>query len=222
MTALLGGLMIALASLAVWPGCGGGDDPTPTVPSGPSTATEYVERGWTRFEAGDYAAAESDFDAAVMLTPGLGEAYAGRGWAQLAQAVSPSLMLTAVGSFSSAVVRGENGAYVLAGRAAANLGAGSGALENAPTDAEAALDADPDFAFAHRAGFDADDVLLIAAFARAAQGNLTAALADADRVLASGIVKADPASWQVDGLVYPGFNGAVMAHLHKVSGQFAG
>ena len=215
---------LLLAGLALLPagGCSSSGDSGPTEPTGPTTAAGYTDRGWERYEAGNYDGALSDFNAAIDRDAGYGEAYAGRGWTQLARATSPSAMQTAGASFVSAATRGETGAHVEAGRAAASLGAGGTALEAAVTQARAELQADPSFVFEHRTSINAVDVRLIEAFAQAAQGNFDAALTAADFVVDSGIDQGNPATWQVDDDVYTSYLGAVLAHLHKLSGQFSG
>ena len=203
-------------------GCGGSSDSTPTTPTGPTTAGAYTDRGWERFEAANYSGALSDFNEAIDLSAAYGEAHAGLGWTRLAQATSSISMQTAVGSFTSAINNAEGGAYVLAGRAAANLGAGGAVLEAAAADARAALAADAAFVFGHRASFNVGDLRLIEAFAKAAQGNYAAALTAADLVLDSGIDDGSAGTWIVNGTTYDSFTGAVLAHLHQLSGQYSG
>ena len=74
------GLVLATGLILLGAGCGSDDDSGPAGPTGPTTAGAYVDRGWTRFESGDFAGAESDFNAAVKLAPTLGAAYAGLGF----------------------------------------------------------------------------------------------------------------------------------------------
>ena len=213
-------LVIVLSVFAL-AGCGGGDD-TPTTPTGPTTAAAYTERGWERFEAGEFADALTDFEAAIVKDATYGEAHAGRGWTLLVQAAPPLAMREAAAAFGDALARGENGPYVWAGRASAWLGAGGAYLDDAEDDANMALSANEVFEFSHRPSFDVLDLKLIVAFSLAARGNFTGALAEADGVLDSGIDAASPATWQVDGTTYDVFPGAVLAHLFKVSEQFSG
>ncbi|MFH1843603.1 MAG: hypothetical protein ABIF77_10410 [bacterium] len=213
------GLLVVMALLASQlVGCGGGDTTDP--PSGPDTAAEFSQRGWDRFTAGNYSGAASDFTAALGLDAGYGPALAGRAWTQLAQAASAAAMQTAVTSFNAAVAAGEDGAYVIAGRAAAYLGAGTYA--SGVTDAQAALTAEPTFVFSYRNSFDRNDLYLIIAFAQAGQGNLGPALLAADAVTDSGIEEISPASWIVNSVTYTTFAGAVLAHLQAVSDAFSG
>lgn len=137
-------------------------------------------------------------------------------------AVSVSGMQEAAADFVSALSRGQTGAYVQAGRAAASLGAGGSALDAAVTQAQDALDSQPTFAFEHRTSFDWRDLRLIQAFALAAQGHFDNALAAADAVADSGIDDADAGTWVVGGTTYPNYLGAVLAHLHALSQQYAG
>ena len=216
-------LPMALLSAALLVGCGGGgggDDPV--IPDNPTTAAGYTTRGWERFEDDDLSGALSDFNDALGLDAGHGPAHAGLGWVRLSQATSPLVMQTAVAAFTSAVNAGETGAYVRAGRAAANLGSGATYLAAAVTDAQAARTADPTFIFSHRVSFDLVDVRLIEAFAQAGQGNLAGAQTLADAIQASGITAGNAASWQVDGVVYDSYAGAVLAHLARLSELHAG
>lgn len=217
---LLAAALLALLGLAG--GCGGSDDPGPTAPGGPSTAAEYTERGWERYEAGDYEGAANDFATAIDRDVGYGEAHAGAGWTQLAVAVSTAGMQQAAAHFVAAITQGEGGVYVQAGRAAASLGTGGSALAAAVTQAGIALEAESDFAFEHRGSFDWRDLRLIQAFALAAQGHFDNALAAADAIADSGIDEADSGSWQIGDTVYPNYLGAVLAHLHRMSDQYAG
>jgi tetratricopeptide (TPR) repeat protein len=211
-----------LATLLVGCGGGGGGDSSPTGPTEPTTAAGYVTRGWDRFEQGNKTGALSDFNEAISLDQSLGSAHAGQGWARLAQATSSISMQAAVSSFANAAASGETSAYVTAGKAAAHLGSGTAFLDSAITAAQAALSADPTFVFSHQASFDAKDLRLVVAFARVRQGDFAAALVAADQVQASGIVEGNPATWQVEGVTYTSFIGAVLAHLNLLSAQFAG
>ena len=204
-------------------GCrGDDDDSSPLTPTTPDTAAAYTTRGWERFGAANFSDALADFNAAIQLDATYGEAHTGQGWTRLSLATSPVSMNTAVVSFDNAIDNEENGADVLAGRAAANLGVGGASLDNAVDDAQAALTADAAYVFSHRTSFNALDLHLIDAFAQAARANFSEALTAADLVLDSGIEQDDAGTWVVDGTTYDSFNGAVLAHLHKVSGQFSG
>jgi hypothetical protein len=214
---------IAVLSALLVAGCEGDDDQTPvTPPDEPDTSAEYTDRGWERFEVENYAGALGDFNSAIFLDRSYGEAHTGQGWTRLSQATSRNSMRGAVDSFVNAILNGEDGADVLAGRAAANLGTGGSSFDAAIVDAQAALAADAEFVFIHRPSFDAVDLQLIDAFAKAGQADYSGALATADLVLDSGIEEGNPDTWVVDETTYDSFNGAVLAHLHKISEQFSG
>jgi hypothetical protein len=215
---------IAVLAVMLLAGCGGDDDnPNPVPPPDePDTPAEYTDRGWERFEVENFSGALADFNAAIFLDKTYGEAHTGQGWTRLSQATSPNSMRGAVDSFVDAILNGEDGADVLAGRAAANLGAGGTSLEAAIADAQEALAVDAEFVFTHRPSFDAVDLQLVDAFAKAGQADYSGALATADLVLDSGIEEGNPDSWVVDEITYDSFNGAVLAHLHKISEQFSG
>ena len=142
---------------------------------------------------------------------------------RLAQSVSA--MEEAVSSFDSAASRGESGADVASGKAAAELAIGSAAaLTTAISLAQNARAQSPSFQFQHQTNFDVTDLFLIEAFALAAQGNIASALtvADAAPVGDSGIVAGTPSTWQVNGTAYSTFEGAALAFLHKLSEEHAG
>ena len=217
-------MAVCLLGVLLLASCGGDDGggTGPPIPDNPDTAAEYTDRGWERFEAANYSDALADFNSAIDLDASYGAAYTGQGWTRLAQATSSTSMETAVGSFGNAISNGASGAEVLAGRAAANLGAGGSSLDAAVADAAAALAADADFVFSHRTSISAADLHLISAFAKAAKGDFPGALTAADLVLDSSIQEGSSGSWVVDGTHYSSFVGAVMAHLNKVSGQYSG
>ena len=215
----LGPFVLALCVGLLMSGCGGdGDGPTPPG----KTAEELTESGWVKFESGNLSGARSDFDAAIDRDGTYGPAYVGQGWCRLSLATSGSEHRAAVASFDGAVERQETGPEVLAGRAAAHLGGSGSGLPLAVTDAQAARQAAPAFVFGHRQSFTVADLHLIEAFALAAQGNWAGALAAADQAVESGIQSGNPATWVVDGTVYPTFEPAVLAFLQKMSVEVAG
>lgn len=215
---------IAVLAVMLMAGCSGDDDnPTPVVPPDePDTPAEYTARGWERFEVDNFSGALADFNAAIFLDRAYGEAHKGQGWTRLSQATSRNSMRGAVDSFANAILNEQDGADVLAGRAAANLGAGGAFFEAAIEDAQEALAADAEFVFIHRPSFDVDDLHLVDAFAKAGQADYSGALATADLVIESGIEEGNPDTWVVDEVTYDSFNGAVLAHLYKISEQFSG
>jgi len=201
-------------------GCG--EDPTEVVDPPPATASEFTSRGWTQFEQGNLVNALADFDEALSLDENFIPAFVGQGWAKLGLAVSAASLQSAVESFNFAVAGGDSSAVVRAGRASANLGIGFDALDEAITDAQAALLAEPGFVFSHRTTFGANDLHLIEAFAQAALGEFAAALTAADQIAGSGVEADNSNTWMVDGVTYSSFDRTVLAYLHKMSDLQAG
>jgi tetratricopeptide (TPR) repeat protein len=218
-TKLIAGCVLIPIMIVV--GCGGnGGGSKPDVPT---TAAAYTERGWERFESGNFDGALSDFDAALGLDAGHGPAYLGQGWAKLNLATSSTSMETATASFDSAVAHGQAVADCFSGRSAAYLGVGGNpAYISAITDALLTLQLSPNYVFAHRDSFDATDLKLIKAFAFAAQDHFPAAISSADEVSDSGIEEGDSGTWVVGGVSYDSFQGAVLAHLQKLSDEYSG
>lgn len=187
------------------------------------TQETLTAAGWAAFEASDLGLALEKFDAAIGIDAEYGAAYTGRGWVRLTRAATAAGFRAAVSSFDEAVARGQTGADVRGGRAAARLALGGDNLVGALEEARAALAVSPDFVFLHRTSFDHLDLHLIAAFAEAGRGGrFTEARQEADSVQVSGIRSADPQTWTVDGTRYPAFESAVLAWLHKMSAAFAG
>lgn len=222
---ILPGLLLAtFLTLALAAGCssGGGDGGNdPGDIDQPTTAAQYTARGWEGFEAGQYATAIADFEAALALDSTYGEARAGRAWSRLVQAEDESAFAASAADFQLAVMAGEGDAYVRAGWACALLGQ-EGQLSAAAAQAESALASEPSFIFAHRISFNAVDARLALAFALAGQGSYSEALAQGDLISDSGIDIDEAGTWEVDGTAYFSFPGAVLAHLHKLSTQYSG
>jgi tetratricopeptide (TPR) repeat protein len=216
-------LWIGLAlSVACVGGCGGDDDTIVAPASEPTTAAGFTARGWDRFTAGNFAGAETDFASALDLDESYGPALAGRGWARLSDAATAADLQLALANFDGAIAAGENAAYVFAGLAATKLSLGGAAFADAVTDVQAALSASPEFVFDYRTSFDSSDLRLIGAFAEAAQGHFQAALDAADEVVASDIDPDHSESWNVGGITYDSFVGAVLAFLHFLAAEYAG
>jgi hypothetical protein len=187
------------------------------------TPATLTAAGWSAFETGNLELAQQKFDAAIGLDAQYGPAYVGRGWVQLSRATTADAFGTAATSFDDAIGRGETGADAHGGRAAARLALGGDNLVGAIEEANAALAASPEFVFAHRTSFDWRDLHLIVAFAEAARGaRFAAAREAADQVQDSGIRQGDPQTWVVEGVRYPTFETAVLAHLYLVSETYSG
>ncbi len=190
------------------------------TPPGDVTPTGLVESGWDAFEDGDFEGARGDFAQAAADSAGFGEAHLGLGWARLNLGQNNGVLDEAIQSFTTAFGLGETGADALGGRAAANLARNN--PNAALTDALAARTASPTFVFEHRTTFNSADLRLIEAFALAAAAQFSGALTTADAISASGIVQSNPATFVVDGVTFPSFGSAVLAHLQKLSNQVAG
>jgi hypothetical protein len=187
------------------------------------TPATLTAEGWVAFEAGNLDLALQRFNAAIELGTHYGPAYTGLGWVQLSRATAAAAFRAAASTFDTAVENGQTGADAHGGRAAARLGSGGGDLVGAVQEAQAALAASPTFVFSHRTSFDFRDLHLIAAFAEAGRGGrFLEARDEANQVQASGITQGDSQTWTVDGLLYPTFEAAVLAWLHKMSADFAG
>ncbi len=202
-------------------GCGGSDE-TPVNPPSPPTAADLTAEGWQHFEAGDLDLALAAFDSATVLNANHGPAYVGQGWTRLSLAATDGELQAAVGSFDTAFGQGETGNDTRAGRAAARLASAGSALASAIVDAEAVLADTPVYSFGYRSSFDHRDLHLIIAFAEVTLDDFAAALTAADAIQASGIDFDDSATWQVDSTTYLSFVAAVLAHVNKLAGLYAG
>ena len=214
-------VLVALSALTACGGGGGGGGTGPTDPGTGGTAAERTAQGWARFVERDFAAAITEFQAAIVRDADFGEAHLGLGWSRLNHGTSDADLDAATSSFDAAAARGVAGAATLAGRAASRLGRGV-ALDVASADAQTALTTSPQFQFVHRPSVDRNDLLLLRAFAEAGRGNLAAALAAADQIQSSGITSNDASSWVVQGVTLPTFEAAVLARLHQLSESHAG
>lgn len=217
-----GTILTVAAGLAVFLGSAGCSERDRVTIDEPETAEEFTDRGWDSFAEDDLESAIADFASAIALNPAFGPAYLGQGWTRVARSTSTAEMQTAVNSFDNAETRGVTGADLHAGRACAHLGRGTAGATQAISAATAARTADNNFVFSYRESFDSDDLFLIDAFANASLNNFAAALTSADAVLDSGIEQGNAATYVVDGTTYTSFEGAVLAHLHKLSQSHAG
>jgi len=211
-----------LIILAVTAGCSSSGDDTPGTPSTPDTAPEYTARGWQYFESDHYGDALADFNEALVLMPGYGQALGGKGWSELKLAENSSDLTTAVASFEAAISAGEDGSYVTAGLASAHLALGGSHLVTADNLALSIVTNDPNFVFSHQTSINRTDMVLIAAFAMAASGQFSDALYRADLIEDSGIEADDPATWEVSGTSYTQYNAAVLARLYQLSELYSG
>ncbi len=213
-------LAVALVVGSFLAGCGERERVTS---SEPTDAPGFVDRGWSSFSGGDFEDALADFTQAIGLDPNLGEAYVGQGWSRLKGTPSSTNLTNAILSFQDAQSRGENGAEVRGGIAAAQLGLGASAnLNLAISEAQAARTADAAFQFEHFTSFDIKDLWLIEVFARAAQGNLTSAVQLGNNVDPTTLDSGNPSTWVVDGTTFSTFEGAALAYLHGLSEDHSG
>ena len=161
---------------------------TVTVPS----ADVLAGRGWTAFEAGDYAAADDRFDEALATYLTHVDARIGKGWVALrtglyddAEAIFAQAVI-GVGDLSDPEVRDALGGTVLAW-------AGIGNVDQTRQAAETLLLVDPAYAFAHDATYSASDVHWIAARAALDQGDPEGAVPHLDAIAPGhGLDPADP------------------------------
>ena len=73
-------LILALGLPAIFAGCSKDSTTEPVIV--PPTAAEYLTQGWANFNAGNYAAAQVNFDNAIGLDTSLADARNGKGWCQ--------------------------------------------------------------------------------------------------------------------------------------------
>lgn len=147
-------LLIAtlLFSLVLVYGCGkdGGD--------GRPNAQELIDQGWTKFSAGDYGGAASDFNAALGLDPEAEEACLGLGWAELRRS-NAGLAENAFITYLSKISGTDQDA-------AAGLAFAYDAQDkhgDAIEKAEEVLSANPSWSFTHDPGVNHLDVALVLA-----------------------------------------------------------
>jgi tetratricopeptide (TPR) repeat protein len=124
------------------------------------TAGELIEKGWQKFEGGNFAGAGSDFDAALSISANAGDssgAFLGLGWAQLRrdQAGVAANNLAEYLNLSPGSNDGR------AGLAFACLGQDD--FQGAIDAAEAVLSSDPSWTFGHDGSVDYSDLRLLLA-----------------------------------------------------------
>jgi len=125
-----------------------------------------VALGWSAFEAGDFAEAQTQFSAAIAQDATNADAYNGLGWTFLATAQLSS----ALQQFDAAVSNGVSGAAAQAGRSISLRDIEPVDYDAVVVAANAALTIDDDFVFAYDTSFDWHDVLLLVAQAHFALG----------------------------------------------------
>ncbi|HMB67861.1 MAG TPA: hypothetical protein VKU85_01075 [bacterium] len=170
---------VAAAALA---GCGGGDsgtEPDDDPDPGPEpTYDERVASGWASYEAGQFTAARSAFQAAAAVDGSRADAHVGLGWSQL-RLDAPDLAHDAFDDGSAASGSDALKADLHAGWAfawnARQAAAGRHAESNARVLQAEALA--PGWTFAHEAGMDAADLTLLAAENHFALGEFAESLA---------------------------------------------
>ena len=145
-------LIAALLSLLLLAyGCGDDDEGV-----GPS-AQELIEQGLAKFDAGDYAGASGDFNAAIGLDPQAYDAYFWLGWAELLQN-NAGLAEHAFQTYADSVSATTD---VKAGLALAYHAQDK--FEEAIAEAGEVLDADPTWSFSRVSGIDYLDLALVLA-----------------------------------------------------------
>ncbi len=214
--------LLMLMLLVVLTGCSSSSDDPPTTPAVPDTPGEYTTRGWQYFESDHFSDGLADFEAALALDANYGEAFAGQGWCLFKLAQDTSGYDAAVAAFLAAVSHGETESYVVAGQAAARLAQGGTNLNLAYSLSMWFVGNDPSFVFDHQPSINGADMLVVAASAKAALGQMEDALYCADLLEVSGIDPDVPSTWLVGGTSYNSFEAAVLAHIFQLSEQYSG
>lgn len=198
----------AAALLASLTGCGSNDTFPPLI-----DVEDGIRLGWEAFERADYGRAEALFLATLRTDGRSAEARRGLGWTR---AYAGDLD-GAAANFEAALTLEMGHVDALAGLAAVEhaLGEWSAAIGRA----REALARDASWAFAHRAGVDAEDLRLIVAQAAALLGPALYDDAQAELDLldpANGLDAADDATWVVDGETYATYRDALFAAIELV------
>ena len=111
---------------------------------------------------------------------------------------------------------------MLAGLASVRLAQGGLFLGQAASIATTVISEDPDFQFSHQGTIDTTDMILILAFSKAAAGEFSLALEQANLIQSSSIDLDNPGTWFVSNEQFSSFNAAVLARLYQLSEQYSG
>lgn len=163
-------LALVALPLALTVGCSSSDDPAPP-PTPPSDAT-VLQRGWTAFEAADYAEAESQFRELLNRNRLLAEAHDGLGWTFARQSGADSSLT----HFAAALAAGAD-ALPIADQTYAGLAFARHADQEYASCLTAAAEVSSGWVFAHGSDLDRDDITLLEAMAHYALGQFEDALA---------------------------------------------
>jgi len=155
------GLLLAACAVMVLTGCGSSDEVVDPIP-----LPTLVDQGWDAFESGDFVGAKSDFERAIADDPENGAAHNGLGWANMRL----DDLQGAVTSFDAALTHGFTGADPHAGKAIVLRDLEPVDYAAAIGSANTALGIESDYAFAHDAGLDWQDLRLILAQSHFALG----------------------------------------------------
>jgi tetratricopeptide (TPR) repeat protein len=208
---------VALVVVLLVSACGEERETVITPPPPEPTAEELVAAGWAEFERDDLGEAFAHFAEAIEKEPGWAPPYVGAGWSGFELATDEEQLLAALDYLDRAIEREPLDTEAHAGRAAVLLALCPDSLAASVVAAGTVREMSPDFVFSHRPSFDHKDLILVEAFAQAAQGKLAEALAAADEVEQSGIREDESETWLVDGAWQRSFADAVLARLRELS-----
>jgi tetratricopeptide (TPR) repeat protein len=149
-------LPILACSILLLCGCGDGDDKGTKI-----TAEQLTNQGWTKFTAGDYTGANSDFKAANGLDPNYAPAYLGLGWTELRKS-SAGL---AESAFNTYLLKSSDSEGIIAASAGLILAYhAQDKFQDAIDQADDFLSSNPSWSFSPRdASMDYMDIALIMA-----------------------------------------------------------
>jgi tetratricopeptide (TPR) repeat protein len=145
--------------------CGCGEDNVT-----PPTAQKLIEQGLVKFDAGYYAGASADFNAALGLDPEAYDAYFWLGWAELRQNDAG----LAEHAFVTYLAEKTSSTDAKAGLALAYHAQGK--FEGAILRAEEVLDANPTWSFSRAPDINYQDVALILAHSYYVTGEFSQSL----------------------------------------------